>query len=199
MKRKLLYILLLLLPFGIVAFCLFYVIRRSMRRSEVKKVHEEKTKSLGWKYFTLNELDSRKDKSKPIDEKYVKALDILVKNVLDPLREAYGKPIHVNSGLRDFVPSGGSETSHHQIGAAVDIEGCDYSNAENKKLAEIYLRLGLPYSQLINEHNWSWFHVGYTPTDNRKRLTLSSGDRAKPKYTQVNSTSKFLVGGDLLK
>ena len=54
----------------------------------------------------------------------VKALNDLVDNVLDPLREAWGGPIRVNSGYR--CPElnrivGGTPTSQHQRGEAADI------------------------------------------------------------------------------
>lgn len=160
----------------------------------VKDKQAEITKSKGWKYFTLSELDKRKNKEVDIDEATLKNLDTLVTKVLDPLREKYGHPIHVTSGLRDYVPSGGSTTSDHLKGCAVDIEGFDYSNAENKKLAELFLDMNLPYSQLINEFGWSWFHVALNPKDNRKRLTVSSGNRNNPTYTQYGTEkTKWLV------
>jgi uncharacterized protein YcbK (DUF882 family) len=43
----------------------------------------------------------------------------LIDNVLDPLREAYGKPIIVTSGFRCEELNrlvGGSKTSHHRTG-----------------------------------------------------------------------------------
>ena len=54
----------------------------------------------------------------------VTALHELVDHVLDPLREAWGGPIHVNSGYR--CPElnkvvGGTPYSQHQRGEAADI------------------------------------------------------------------------------
>ena len=54
----------------------------------------------------------------------VTALHALVNHVLDPLRDAWGGPIHVNSGYR--CPElnkivGGTPTSQHQRGEAADI------------------------------------------------------------------------------
>ena len=73
------------------------------------------------KYFTINELTkSATATSKGIDntptKEVVGNLTTLVDKVLDPLREAYGKPIKVNSGYR--CPKlnkavGGSATSQH--------------------------------------------------------------------------------------
>lgn len=192
MKKFVSLIFMVVLPFGLVVGGGLFAFRKYKKMKAVKEKQAEITKSKGWKYFTLSELDKRKNKEVDIDEATLKNLDTLVTKVLDPLREKYGHPINVTSGLRDYVPSGGSTTSDHLKGCAVDIEGFDYSNAENKKLAELFLDMNLPYSQLINEFGWSWFHVAYNPKDSRKRLTLST-NRANPQYTQVKDNKvKFL-------
>ena len=51
-------------------------------------------------------------------------LDALVANVLEPLRERYGKPIIVNSGYRCSIHNaavGGATQSQHMRGEAADI------------------------------------------------------------------------------
>ena len=51
-------------------------------------------------------------------------IEALVANVLDPLREAYGKPIYVNSGYRCEKHNkavGGVPRSQHMLGQAADI------------------------------------------------------------------------------
>ncbi len=51
-------------------------------------------------------------------------IEALVNNVLDPLREAYGKPIYVNSGYRcakHNAAVGGVPKSQHKVGEAADI------------------------------------------------------------------------------
>ena len=57
------------------------------------------------KYFSIEELcKSDTATEKGIDNtpssEVVEKLNMLIDNVLDPLREAYGKPIYVNSGYR---------------------------------------------------------------------------------------------------
>ena len=71
------------------------------------------------KYFTINELiASDVAKNNNINnipnQQEKNNLTALVDNILDPLREAYGKPIKVNSGYRcDALNKavGGSKTS----------------------------------------------------------------------------------------
>ena len=81
------------------------------------------------KYFTVAEF-VRSDTAdrRAIDNRLPKELlpnvQALVNNVLDPLREAYGKPIRVNSGFRCPALNKavkGSATSDHMNGRAADI------------------------------------------------------------------------------
>lgn len=97
----------------------------------------------------------------------------LIENVLDPLREAYGKPIKVNSGYR--CPElnkavGGSKTSDHMKGCAADIVGTPNTKSENKRLFELVKSLDLPFDQLIDEKGFSWVHVSYREGNNRKQV-----------------------------
>ena len=51
-------------------------------------------------------------------------IEALVENVLDPVRERYGKPIYVNSGYRCHrhnVAVGGVANSQHMKGEAADL------------------------------------------------------------------------------
>lgn len=97
----------------------------------------------------------------------------LIENVLDPLREAYGKPIVVTSGYRCPALNkavGGSKTSDHMIGRAADIHGTPNTKAENKRLFELVKSLDLPFDQLIDEKNLSWVHVSHREGNNRKQV-----------------------------
>lgn len=71
----------------------------------------------------------------------------LVENVLQPLRDAWGKPLHINSGYRCRKLNeavGGVPTSQHVKGEAADIA------AENPvELARLAARLNLPFDQMI--------------------------------------------------
>lgn len=127
------------------------------------------------KYFSIEELcksttaDQYKIKNNPTKE-VAENLTALVENILDPLREAWGKSITVNSGYR--CPElntrvKGSKTSQHCNGQAADLSVG--SKSENKKLFELIQKLNLPFDQLIDEYNFSWVHVSYGPR-NRKQI-----------------------------
>lgn len=103
----------------------------------------------------------------------VNNLKQLVDNILDPLREEYGKAIIVNSGYRcDALNKavGGSKTSYHRYGLAADITG--KSKSENKKLFKLAQSLDLPFDQLINESNYSWVHISYSEKPRKQILHL---------------------------
>lgn len=96
----------------------------------------------------------------------------LVNNVLDPAREALGKPIHVNSGYRCERLNrevGGAKNSQHVKGEAADIELGDKTVEENKRLFE-WIRDNCEFDQLINEQYYSWIHVSYREGNNRKEV-----------------------------
>ena len=95
----------------------------------------------------------------------------LVVNVLQPLRNAYGKPITVNSGYRCPALNkavGGSTTSSHMKGEAADITAG--SKEENKELFELVKKLNLSFDQLIDEKDFSWVHVSYRKGNNRNQI-----------------------------
>lgn len=128
------------------------------------------------KHFTIEELcHSDTANARGIDntptEEAKENLQALIENVLDPLREAYGKPIYVNSGYRCPALNkavGGVSTSEHQSGRAADIDTHDYN--ENKKLFELAQELNLPFRQLIDESNLSWVHISYNPNDIKRQV-----------------------------
>ena len=92
-------------------------------------------------------------------------LRALVEQVLDPLRERYGKPIYVNSGYRCpelNILVNGAANSQHMKGEAADITAG--SPVENLKLAKMIEEAG-NFDQLIYEHmkdgKPQWLHVSW--------------------------------------
>lgn len=128
------------------------------------------------KYFTVAEFVRSETADRlAIDNRLPKELlpnvQALINNVLDPLREAYGKPITINSGYRSPALNKavkGSATSDHMKGCATDITGG--SPKENKRLFYLIQELGLPFKQLIDEKNFAWVHVSYQEGANRRQI-----------------------------
>ena len=98
-------------------------------------------------------------------------LRALVDEVLDPLREAYGRPIRVNSGYR--CPRlntlvGGTPNSQHMRGEAADIQPVVGNEADLPELARILIEKG-KFDQLILYP--TFIHVSYRRLGwNRKQV-----------------------------
>lgn len=126
------------------------------------------------KHFTLRELTAsdtaaRLGIANTPDERQAAELIWFGTNVLDVIREAWGRPITVNNGFRTQVLNeaiGGSKTSQHMVlgeWAATDIEDYTRDPAKNATLYECIVKLQkagkIPVDQCINEHNYSWIHI----------------------------------------
>lgn len=128
------------------------------------------------KWFTIEEMcHSTTAKAKGIDNKptpyAVKNINLLIDNILDPLRERWGGPITVNSGYRCSalnIAVGGSYTSHHKKGMAADITVG--SQLDNRRLFQLAMDMKLPFCQLIDERNFSWIHISYDKDDVRRQV-----------------------------
>lgn len=150
------------------------------------KKTEMSNQKLTSKYFSLNEfLRSQTASRLNITEQFnppptvVKNLQLLVDNVLDPLREAIGEPIIISSGYRcpklnASIP-GSSKTSQHMTGEAADIEATGLMT--NADLFRKIQELNLPFDQMIWEfgtkQNPAWIHVSFSSRHRRQILHIS--------------------------
>lgn len=130
------------------------------------------------RYFTITELTKSGTaqrlgiRNKP-NAAEKKALTALVENILDPLREAWGAPIVVNSGFRCAelnTAVAGAKGSQHLFGEAADIEAASRDPKDNRRLFELIRDMCLPYDQLIDEYGYDWVHVSFGPRNRRQVL-----------------------------
>lgn len=129
------------------------------------------------KHFTIKELTAsataqRLDIDNTPTAEAVANLQQLVANVLDPLRETYGRPIYVNSGYRCPALNravGGVPSSQHLTGEAADITAGN--NRENRRLLGLIKKMKLPVDQVIDEQDCTWLHVSYGPRHRRSFFT----------------------------
>jgi len=143
--------------------------------------------------FTLNELTQsetalRKGLDNAPTQDVISALQTLAVNVLQPVREHYGRGVKVNSGYRSpevNASVGGSKTSDHCKGQAADIE---IPGVPNKELA-LYIRDNLEYTQLILEAytegvpDSGWVHVSYDPANLKKQVMTAKFVNGKAIYS----------------
>ena len=106
------------------------------------------TKDFSYREFERSEVADAKHICNVITSFEVRdSILALTENVLRPLRDAWGKPLKVNSGYRCKALNaavGGVPTSQHVKGEAADIAAGD-----PVKLARLAVKLGLPFDQMI--------------------------------------------------
>ena len=132
------------------------------------------------KYFTIQELtNSQTAKAKGLDNtpdpQQEHNLRRLIEELLDPLREAWGKPIKVTSGFRGFALNKcvkGSKSSAHCIGAAADLVPVDGKMPQFKRFVRDWLtENNIKFDQYIDERsgNSEWVDLGLINQSGRQR------------------------------
>lgn len=149
------------------------------------------------KYFTLAELTPSSTakrlgiKNDPTPE-HLNNLKLLATNVLDKVREHFGKPIWVSSGYRskalNDVTPGSSATSQHCSGEAADLDQDGRGTGVTNKMVFDYIKDNLEFDQLIYEYgtdaNPDWVHVSWESNGKqRKQVLRCTRVNGKPVYT----------------
>lgn len=123
------------------------------------------------KNFTYEELvNSATAKRLKIDntpnEEQKEKLKRLAVEILQPIRDKYGKPIVVTSGFRCTKLNsaiGGAKTSQHCKGEAADIRSVSDTRKDNIELFNLILQMlkdkEIKVGQLIDEYGYNWVHV----------------------------------------
>jgi hypothetical protein len=128
------------------------------------------------------------------NEYQLQNMEIIAKNVFEPLRKAVGGAIKINSFFRceDLNKAiGGSSKSQHCQGRAIDIDD-NYGYMSNNDMYK-YIKENLDFDQLIFEFpdengNASWIHVSYVDADsNRKRCLKAIKENGKTKYIDITN------------
>lgn len=128
------------------------------------------------------------------NEYQLQNMELIAKNVFEPLRKAVGGAIKINSFFRceDLNKAiGGSSRSQHCQGRAIDIDD-NYGYMSNNDMYK-YIKENLDFDQLIFEFpdengNASWIHVSYVDTDsNRKRCLKAIKENGKTKYIDITN------------
>ena len=123
------------------------------------------------------------------DDEQLNNLLLLCANVLQPVRDHFGKGVKVNSALRTIPVNravGSSDSSHHVKGMAADIE---IPGVPNATLAE-YVRDNLPFTQVILEFytrgipDSGWCHVSYDPQNLKRQALTAVKENGKTVYLE---------------
>ena len=111
---------------------------------------------------------------------HLECLKGLATNILDKVREHFGKPIWVSSGYRskalNDVTPGSCATSQHCSGEAIDID-MDGTSITNAQIFN-YIKDNLNFDQMIWEFgtdtNPDWVHVSYESTGKQRKQILKA-------------------------
>jgi len=124
--------------------------------------------------------------NKPTQE-HIENMQLLAEKVFQPIREHFAVPIHISSGYRSKELNkavGGSQTSQHSKGQAMDIDmdGTSITNAE----VFHWIKNNLEFDQLIWEFgktaNPDWVHVSFSKSGNRKQILIARKIAGKTTY-----------------
>jgi len=126
------------------------------------------------------------------DEWVTENLKQVAVNVFQPIRDAFGCPIHVSSGYRSpdlNTAIGGSRRSQHVEGRALDLDADVFRGCTNSEIFN-YVRENLEFDQLIwefgDEDNPDWVHVSFVYDGiNRKRCLKACRDDEGKVYYEV--------------
>ena len=106
-------------------------------------------------------------------------LEELCKNLLQPIRDAWGKPIKVTSGYRCYRLNrklGGSPTSSHPLGWAADCKPTSGSYKEFEEFVVNFLEEHpeIKFDQAIREQSGKskWLHLGYKNGAGKQRRQI---------------------------
>jgi len=156
------------------------------------------SKNFSLKELTASQTADRHGISNNPSEDHMDNLKKLCDNVLQKVRDHYGKVVSVSSGYRSpelCLKIGSSAKSQHAKGQAADFEIFGVPNAELAK----YIIDSLDFDQLILEYhnpeepNSGWIHCSYkNAEDNRKQvLRAYRNDDGKTVYEPYDPSWAF--------
>ena len=134
--------------------------------------------------FSLSEMTKsqtavRKDIDNTPTQEHIDNLKYVAVNLLQPIRDHFGKPVTVSSGYRSVElceAIGSSSRSQHAKGEAADFE---IPGMDNKELG-LWIRDNIEYDQLIlefykdGEPNSGWIHCSMIKDGEPRKSTLQA-------------------------
>lgn len=119
------------------------------------------------------------------------ALKEVSKNIFQPCREHFGKPLAVTSGYRSEALNeaiNGSKTSQHSKGEALDLDADVFGGFSNAELFN-YIKDHLDFDQLIwefgNNNNPAWVHCSYKTRGNRNEVLIAIKTNNQTTYRKL--------------
>ena len=124
----------------------------------------------------------KKISNEPNDEQ-LDAMKAVATNIFERVRSHFGKPIRINSFFRSGALNkavGGSITSQHCKGEAIDVTGLPYG-IKNSEIFH-YIKDNLDFDQLIwefgDKKEPSWVHFSYNLRGNKRQCLRAIKDHS---------------------
>ncbi len=139
------------------------------------------SKHLSLAEVTRSETAKRKGISNQPTPEHLENFKLLAEKVFEPIRLHFGSPINISSGYRSLALNkavGGSKTSQHCSGEAIDIDMDGSSNGITNKMIFDFIKDNLQFDQLIwemgNDSNPDWVHVSYESSGKQRKQILKA-------------------------
>jgi hypothetical protein len=157
------------------------------------------SKHLSLSEVTRSETAKRKGISNTPSSEHLENFKVLAENVFEKARTHFGVPIHISSGYRSKELNdaiGGSQTSQHSKGEAIDIDMDGSSSGVSNLDIFKFIKDNLIFDQLIAEFpkkgNPDWVHVSYSEGKNRKQILVAKKIGSKTTYIPYNTEKDLL-------
>jgi hypothetical protein len=141
---------------------------------------------------TRSESAKRKGISNMPTEAHIANFKLLAEKIFEPIRTHFRCPIIISSGYRSKelnAAIGGSLTSQHCQGEAIDIDMDGTPNGVTNRMVFDYIKDNLEWDQLIYEfgdkENPDWVHVSYESSGKQRKQILRA--------TRVNGKTSYSI------
>ena len=150
------------------------------------------SKNLSLGEFTNSQTAKRRGIDNTPTIEHLEAAKALAENIFQPMRDHFGKPIWISSGYRSKALNeaiGGSKTSQHSKGEAIDID-MDHRDGPQNEDIFYYIKEHLDFDQLIWEFGTderpSWVHVSYKKDGPQRGVILKAKKNSSGKTYYEN-------------
>jgi hypothetical protein len=123
----------------------------------------------------------------------------LAEHVFEPIRNHFGVPINISSGYRSKELNkavGGSSTSDHCYGRAIDIDMDGSSSGVSNNDIFHWIKDNLKFKQLIAEFpeggKLGWVHVAYGEGLNKNEILIAIKRGTKTSYLTYKGNEKLV-------
>jgi zinc D-Ala-D-Ala carboxypeptidase len=150
-------------------------------RNELRNYHKEKymniSDNISFSEATKSQIATRKGIDNTPNDEALENMRLVANMCFQPLREHFNKALGISSFYRSKELNraiGGSQTSDHCRGCAIDIDADIYNNGISNADIFNWLKDNVDFDQLIWEYGSdkepNWVHVSYRKEGNRNQI-----------------------------